>query len=109
MNVPLHDAVPQRAAPERQYGTAALGAPADEVGAKDGPGPALMAGVAVGATKGAGVERGSGASVGSAVPPRLGTEEGESAAEEEHNGSAVPAGAPVGSVLNQTMLDVVNT
>ena len=109
MNVPLHDTVPQRALNERQYGTAALDAPADGVGARDGPGPVVTAGVAVWATKGAGVERGSGASVGSAGPPRLGTEEGESAAEEEHNGSAVPAGAPVGSVLNQTMLDVVNT
>ncbi len=108
MNAPLHDAVPQRAAPERQYGTVALGAPGDGEGARDGPGPALMAGVAVGATKGAGVERGSGASVGSAGPPRLGTEEGELAAKEEHKGSAVPAGAPIGSVLNQTTLDVVN-
>ncbi len=90
IHVPLHDAVPQRAVPETQYGTAELGAavPATE-------------GIAVeplGATKGEG-----------AVEPRFGTAEGESAVEAEHSGKEVLAVPPAGSVLNQTVFAVVNT
>ena len=91
IHVPLHDAVPQRAVPETQYGTAELGAavPATE-------------GIAVeplGATKGVVV----------VVEPRFGTAEGESAVEAEHSGKEVPKLPPAGSVLNQTVLAVVNT
>ncbi len=90
IHVPLHDAVPQRAVPETQYGTAELGAavPATE-GAEVEP---------LGATKGTG-----------AVEPRFGTAEGESAVEAEHSGDEVLKEPPAGSVLNQTVLAVVNT
>ncbi len=61
IHVPLHDAVPQRANPDKQYGTAELGA-------------------AVPATEGTAVEplgtKGEGE-----AGPRLGTAEGESAVE----------------------------
>ncbi len=94
INVPLHDAVPQRANPETQYGTAELGA-------------------AVPATEGAAVEP-LGATEGEGdVEPRFGTAEGksvvESAVEAEHSGDEVLKEPPAGSVLNQTVLAVVNT
>ena len=92
INVPLHDAVPQRAVPDWQYGTAELGA-------------------AVPATKGAAVEPlGATQGVGAgAVEPRFGTAEGESAVQAEHSGDEVLKEPPAGSVLNQTALVVVNT
>ncbi len=81
----------QRAFPDWQYGTAELGA-------------------AVRATKGAAVEP-LGATKGEGeVEPRFGTAEGESAVEAEHSGDEVLiVPAPAGSVLNQTVLAVVNT
>ena len=92
IHVPLHDAVPQRAVPDWQYGTAELGA-------------------AVPATEGAAVEPlGSTKGEGAAVEPRFGTAEGESAVEAEHSGDEVlKVPPPAGSVLNQTVLAVVNT
>ena len=90
IHVPLHDAVPQRAVPETQYGTADLGA-------------------AVPATEGAAVEPlGSTKGEGAAVEPRFGTAEGESAVEAEHSGDEVLKEPPAGSVLNQTVFAVVN-
>ena len=91
IHVPLHDAVPQRAVAPTQYGTAGLGA-------------------AVPATKGAAVEP-LGATKGEGeVEPRFGTTEGESAVEAEHSGNEVLiVPPPAGSVLNQTVLAVVNT
>ena len=91
IHVPLHEAVPQRAVPDWQYGTAELGAavPATE-GVEVEP---------LGATKGEGE-----------VGPRFGTAEGESAVEAEHSGDEViKVPSPAGSVLNQTVLAVVNT
>ena len=91
IHVPLHDAVPQRAVADKQYGTAELGVavPATEGTAVE----------PLGATKGAGV-----------VEPRFGTAEGESAVEAEHSGDEVLiVPPPAGSVLNQTVLAVVNT
>ena len=90
IHVPLHDAVPQRAVPDWQYGTAELGAavPATEGTAVE----------PLGATKGEG-----------GVEPRFGTAEGESAVEAEHSGNEVLKKPPAGSVLNQTVLAVVNT
>ena len=89
IHVPLHDAVPQRAVPETQYGTADLGTavPATE-GAAVEP---------LGATKGEGE-----------VGPRFGTAEGEPAIEAEHSSDEVLVVPPAGSVLNQTVLAVVN-
>ena len=90
IQVPLHDAVPQRAVPDWQYGTAELGA-------------------AVPATKGAAVEP-LGATKGEGeVEPRFGAAESESAVEAEHSGNEVLKKPPAGSVLNQTVLAVVNT
>ena len=90
INVPLHDAVPQRAVPDWQYGTAELGA-------------------AVPATKGEAVEP-LGATKGEGeVGPRFGTAEGESAVEAEHSGNELLVVPPAGSVLNQTVFAVVNT
>ena len=44
------------------------------------------------------------------VEPRFGTTEGESAVEAEHSGNEVLiVPPPAGSVLNQTVLAVVNT
>ena len=93
INIPLHDAVPQRAVPDWQYGTADLGAAV--------PASAATEGAAVeplGSTKGEGV-----------VVPRFGTAEGESAVEAEHSGKEVLIVPPAGSVLNQTVFAVVNT
>ncbi len=90
IQVPLHDAEPQRAVPDWQYGTAELGA-------------------AVPATKGAAVEPlGTTKGVVGVVEPRFGTAEGESAVEAEHSGNEVLKKPPAGSVLNQTVLAVVN-
>ena len=91
IHVPLHDAVPQRAVPDWQYGTAELGA-------------------AVPATKGAAVEP-LGATKGEGeVEPRSGTAEGESAVEAKQSGDEVlKVPPPAGSVLNQTVFAVVNT
>ncbi len=75
IHVPLHDAVPQRAVPERQYGTAELGAnvPATE-GAAVEP---------LGATKGEGL-----------VEPRFEAAEGEA-----QMGVESACAAPVACVL----------
>ena len=91
IHVPLHETVPQRAVPDWQNRTAELGAavPAAE-GAAVEP---------LGATKGEGE-----------VEPRFGTAEGESAVEAEHSENEVlKVPPPAGSVLNQTVLAVVNT
>ena len=88
IHVPLHDAVPQRAVPETQYGTADLGA-------------------AVPATEGAAVEPLGSTKGEGAVVPRFGT--ATSAVEAEHSGKEVLIVPPAGSVLNQTVFAVVNT
>ena len=91
IHVPLHDDVPQRAAPDWQYGTAELGAAV--------PAPTGEEVEPLGASKGEGE-----------VEPRFGTAEGESAVEAEHSGNEVLiVPPPTGSVLNQTVLAVVNT
>ncbi len=91
INVPLHDAAPQRAVPDWQYGTAELGA-------------------AVPVTEGTAVEPLGATNGEGAVELRSGTAEGELAVEAEHSGKEVlKVPPPAGSVLNQTVFAVVNT